>query len=173
MLDTNLIIAFVVGVAVGIAIAFILNIRNVQSVSLDLRRIGIALGVQGFEDKALQSVSQTMTGSAGGKQAGRDLIEHQSNKIEKLAQTVQNIQKQFENGGKLEQESRVYTYKYKGDIPKIHNDVLNAIRDGWYLQSITPLIDYEGQNRLWVVLSRPHDGAPHEIRLVTITDNNP
>lgn len=171
MIEINLIIAFVVGVIIGIASALALRIRDVSKVSLDLKRIGLALGVEGFEQKTQPSqIHMEMKDSAGGQMAGRDIIGNQQNKIDKLEQTVQNIQKTIENSMNFEHESRLYIYKYRGDIPKIHLDLSSALDEGWFIQSITPLIDYEGRNRLWVVLSRARDGKKTNIRLVNNED---
>ena len=167
------IVAFIIGLVIGIGISLIIRIRDVKSISLDLKRIGVALGAEGFEDNSVPQVSQTVTNSAGAKVAGRDLIEaleNQQNEIEELNQTVQNIQKTIESDLILDHESRLYTYKYRDDIPRIHRDLNSALEEGWFIQNITPLIDYEGLNRLWVVLSRSRSGQAQKIKLIVNED---
>jgi hypothetical protein len=56
--------------------------------------------------------------------------------------------------GKYEQQSRLYTYDYRGDVPRIHQDISRAIEDGWFVTNATTLTDYEGRMAVWVILSR-------------------
>ncbi len=69
----------VIGVLTGVILGFLLKLKSLQELSVKIQKIGLTLGVKGFEEQVEGGSSSVKTGKIGkgfkGKIAGRDINE--------------------------------------------------------------------------------------------------
>jgi hypothetical protein len=71
--------SFLIGLVVGLTIAFLLKLKSLKSLDLNLKKLGIGLGVQGFEEQDRPGVSiRDVSGDISGDIAGRDVNKNSS-----------------------------------------------------------------------------------------------
>ena len=157
--------SFLIGLILGVAVLAIIKLNSLKKLSLDLEKLGISLGIEGFtktDEKPDSSGGVHIEGGISGQTGdiagnidkstsyGPQTTLRQN--INDLSSIVQNI------GGILdgcyEQKSLIYAYKYGGDIDQIQDDIQEYLSSGWFVSSTLLLPDYEGNESIWVVLSR-------------------
>ena len=168
---------FILGAVVGSVITFLLRLHALKSLQLDIKKLGVGLGVEGFQEQPQAPGNQTITVTGqGNKTAGRDLIE----KLDKLhtdfAEIQQSIshdhraiQNYFKGDGGGQSGPRSYlvnTLYERGE--RVAESMATVIQhwtaEGWKFELFSS--DYQGMDGVFLIFSRPDANHGGDVRYV-------
>ena len=142
--------SFLLGVVIGASIAFLTKLKALKSLSLDLKKLGFSLGVEGFEigEKPDATGGVKIEGGNSGQTgdiAGRDIDKGirygpkvtLNQMIDNLSGQIQSIDKNVSKC--YEQQSRLYEINRTDDINTIHREIQKTLVEGCSISSNTLL----------------------------------
>jgi hypothetical protein len=156
---------FILGAVLGTVMTFLLRLHALKSLQLDIKKLGVGLGVEGFEEKVSGNQKIDVSGS-NNKVAGRDLIE----KLDKLHTDFAEIQQSishdhraisnyFKGDGVFGPKSYIINTVYERGGERIAGAMGSIVdywtRDGWKLEFFSS--DYNGMDGIFLIFSRPSD----------------
>jgi hypothetical protein len=153
--------SFILGCLAGLVAAFLFKLHGLKKLDLSIKKLGVGLGVEGFEEPAPAGQSISVTGNQN-KVAGRDLIE----KVEQLhtdfaeiRQSLSQIHNHFQSDESSQAKAYLVNTIYeRGDrVAEAMSRVIGRwTSQGWKLEHFTS--DYSGMDGVILVFTRPSPG---------------